>query len=67
MFMAYGDYSVTAVETNWMENAQFINFITKFSNFHTVSSTDDGHMGHQYICSDFSEENTASVFKVTEH
>jgi len=50
-----------------MENAQFINFVTKCSNFHSVFCTADGQIGHHYICSDFSEENAASVFKGTEY
>jgi hypothetical protein len=58
-----GDYTDTAAETNWIENAEFM----KFSNFHSVFCTDDSHMGHQYVCSDVSEESAASVFKVTEY
>jgi len=50
-----------------MENAQFINFITKFSNFHSVFCTAEGQIVHQYICSVFSEDNAASVFKGTEY
>ena len=65
--MAYGDYSVTAAETSGMENAQFINFITKFSNFHSVFCTADGHMGHQYIRSEFPEEDADSLNKGTEY
>lgn len=49
MCIDHGDYSVTVAETNWMKNAQLMNFITKFSEFHRVFCTDDGHMGRKYI------------------
>jgi hypothetical protein len=47
MCIAYGDYSLTAASTSCIVNVQFINFTTKFSNFHSVFCTDDGLMRHQ--------------------